>query len=279
MTTIRSLSVLLVTVGALAPWTMAGCGGRVDLPGGTASDGGTNDGADDSGHCTPGSSWKLDCNTCVCNAAGDAMCTTMACVDSGACPPTMPPYGSACSAGLVCTYPTSCGSAYAECKSSGWVITVPDCPIPPPTACPASPPTLGTWCSGDLKKACDYPNRCGGADSYSCSGRVWVNAGSSCSTGSCPALEPASGAACRLPAGTTCTYGSSGACPDTCSCGIDGQWQCYPAVECPPSDAGTWCSDGNACTPGAPSCIVPCIRSCDCGSDGTLHCTPLACGL
>jgi hypothetical protein len=173
------------------------------------------------GPCVAGTACSIDpCTQAYCLSDGSWSYSDSCPPDAGGCPPSLPSTGTGCSnEGLSCTYPTTCGSAYAGCKGGVWYASTPTCP--PPPMCPISEPAPGTPCDPALGKSCSWSNACGSVDYGSCDPTTarWQIA-ATCS-GGCPATEPTAGSTCASTA--TCNYVNSCGGTDTARC-TGGRW-------------------------------------------------------
>jgi len=86
--------------------------------------------------CTPGELFNVDCNTCVCNSLGEAICTTNECSTTSTTPATAPAEGcttvSGPAQGSPCVFPfTFAGVTHQSCAD--WIY--------------GGQPEGSTWCS------------------------------------------------------------------------------------------------------------------------------------
>lgn len=304
------LALSFLTVGFLT----VGCGGRLDpddgcpedrcVDGGfdgavvdSTFDGGVDTGFDTgpglcgSGPCTPGTSCKLDCNTCSCFASGEWACTGMACIDSGfdtaidttpplTCPTLAPPNGAACTGFLSCAYSNGCGGkTFASCDGARWNVKSDPCTGP---TCPVVRPIEKTSCKGPI--ACPYVNSCGGTDTVFCdaTSSYWRVV-----TGGCPPPPPVCPKT-KPPAFSPCTGSLSCAWDNGCGEVVygycDGKSWNMKEGPCSAGCPGAKPTSGAACKPlPGTSCryiSVPgtsCTTQCFCADDGRWACVTPPC--
>merc|ERR1719266_3059444 len=122
--------------------------------------------------CTPGTSYTVDCNTCVCGADGAPVCTSSVCGSSSTTTAT----STTCTPGTV--FAVDCNTCV--CSSLGEQVCT-------TTVCTTSAPssTCTTVSGPDTASQCVFPFTFGGVTHQSCADWIYggVNAGSKwCST-------------------------------------------------------------------------------------------------
>lgn len=167
------------------------------------------------------------------------------------CPSVEPKDGSYCNAPAKCGYTNSCGgydTAWCDTTKKRWVTEVGPCPPPPPppATCPTTAPKPGSPCTSSWI-SCGWNNGCGGVLNGYCDGASWYISDSGCMPG-CPSSKPTSGAACKPPSSSSCTYVTpsmpSGYCESNCFCAEDYRWACIPGSCTSSGGGGGWVDAG-----------------------------------
>jgi hypothetical protein len=143
-----------------------------------------------------------------------------------------------------------------------WACTPPPPPVGPP--CPATVPTAGDKCSGDLKCSYDTSSTCTGPGivAYCKGGTWWLDKTPPPPppdpTSGCPGTEPAAGSGCKLDPSMTkpvpCVY--KRACTDGTA--VLDNATCVPSPKVPPGGAeGMWVIDLGICGGPPPVSVCP----------------------
>lgn len=173
----------------------------------------------------------------------------------GECPLATPTYGAPCDeVGLSCTFGEDpCGTPITgTCSTDGWQIDEVFSCNPPPAACPAELPAIGTLCEPDPESGF-YPEYCGYDAETPCGIEPVIASCLYDQLSGDMVWQFESAPTCEVPPEQCQTYGSSSTCDADpgCSWRVPGcsastnapsltEAGCFPAADCSVDGCGSW---------------------------------------